>query len=212
MTLLTDKIRKQLAHGRLTALMLAVFSLVGCASGGTLSPEDCPISEASLEEYIVGPGDVLQIVVWRNEELSTEVPVRPDGRISTPLVDDMVASGKTPSQLGADMEEVLAEFLRTPEVSVIVVQQGATNQIQIVGEVASPQALSYREGLRLLDVVVAVGGLSEFAAGNRAKVVRLATGGQVECRVRIKALLDGDMSQNILVFPGDVLVVPETRL
>ncbi len=211
MTLLTDTTCKLPTRRRVAILAITLFSLGGCASSG-VNPEDCPISKASLEEYIVGPGDVLQIVVWRNEELSTEVPVRPDGRISTPLVDDMVASGKTPSQLGADMEEVLSEFLRTPEVSVIVVQQGASNQIQVVGEVASPQALSYREGLRVLDVVVAVGGLNEFAAGNRSKIVRQAASGQVECRVRVKALLDGDMTQNILVFPGDVLVVPETRL
>lgn len=155
---------------------------------------------------------MLQIVVWRNQELSTQIPVRPDGKISTPLVDDMIASGKTPSQLSADMEDVLGEFLRTPEVSVIVTQQGASNQIQVVGEVNTPQSVSYREGLRVLDVVVAVGGLSEFAAGNRSRVIRQADDGQVECQVKIKNLLEGDMEQNVLMFPGDVLVIPETRL
>ena len=193
----------------LAALLLLVAA---CGSGGTVRPENCPVATTGIGGYVIGPGDILNIVVWRNQELSTEIPVRPDGRISTPLIDDMVASGKTPSQLSADMEEVLGEFLRTPEVSVIVTQQGATNQIQVVGEVNAPQALSYREGLRVLDVVVAVGGLNEFAAGNRSRVIRESENGQVECQVKVKALLDGDMSQNILVFPGDVLVIPETRL
>ena len=162
-------------------------------------------------EYLVGPGDTLNIVVWRNEELSATVPVRPDGKISTPLVDDMVATGKTPSQLAIDIEGVLGEYLRTPEVSVIVTGQGAANQIQVVGEANAPQALAYRDGLRMLDVVVAVGGLSEFAAGNRSNLIRPTQGGQIECRVRLKDLLEGEMNQNIAVYPGDVLVIPETR-
>ena len=194
------------------ALVVALVAVSGCETSSGITPDQCPTPPVLKEKYIIGPGDVLQVVVWRNEELSTEVPVRPDGRISTPLIDDMVASGKTPSQLGEDMEAVLAEFLRTPEVSVIVTQQGAANQIQVVGEVNAPQALSYREGLRVLDVIVAVGGLAEFAAGNRSRVVRPTVDGQVECRVRIKDLVDGDLSQNILVFPGDVIVIPETRL
>lgn len=198
------------ARGFLIAAVMVV--LTACGSGGMVRPESCPVAMSGLDQYIIGPGDVLQIVVWRNEALSAEIPVRPDGRISTPLIDDIVASGKTPSQLSADMEDVLGEFLRTPEVSVIVVQQGTTNQIQVVGEVTTPQALSYREGLRVLDLIVAVGGLSEFAAGNRSRVIRQGESGQVECRVKLKSLLDGDMSQNILVFPGDVLVIPETRL
>src|SRR5690606_28256420 len=128
--------------------------------------------ELSQTEYRIGSGDVLQIVVWRNEELSSTIPVRPDGRISTPLIDDMQASGKTPSELASDMESVLGEYLRTPDVSVIVTGQGSANQIQVIGEILSPQAISYRYGLKLLDVVVAVGGLSEFAAGNRGDLVR----------------------------------------
>jgi len=194
-------------------IMAATLLLVAaCGSGGALRPESCPVASTGQDGYVIGPGDILQIVVWRSEELSTEIPVRPDGKITTPLVDDMIASGKTPSQLGDDMEEVLGEFLRTPEVSVIVTQQGATNQVQVVGEVNTPQALSYRENLRVLDVIVAVGGLNEFAAGNRSRVIRMTDNGQVECSVKVKALLDGDMSQNILVYPGDVLVIPETRL
>lgn len=192
-------------------LLVALTLLAACGSSG-VRPEHCPVVSTGLDNYVIGPGDMLQIVVWRNQELSTQIPVRPDGKISTPLVDDMIASGKTPSQLSADMEDVLGEFLRTPEVSVIVTQQGASNQIQVVGEVNTPQSVSYREGLRVLDVVVAVGGLSEFAAGNRSRVIRQADDGQVECQVKIKNLLEGDMEQNVLMFPGDVLVIPETRL
>jgi len=183
-----------------------------CASGGSTLPADqCPRPEVGDNNYVIGSGDTLQIVVWRNAELTTTIPVRPDGKISTPLVDDMDAAGKTPSQLGADMEKVLGEYLRTPEVSVIVTQQGQANQIQIVGEVMTPQSVSYRDGLKVLDVMVSVGGLSEFAAGNRSNLVRQTETGQVECKVKIKSLMSGDMSQNIEVFPGDVLVIPETR-
>lgn len=154
---------------------------------------------------------MLNIVVWRNNELSTTIPVRPDGKVTTPLIDDMQASGKTPSELASDMEGVLGEYLRTPEVSVIVTGQGSANQIQAIGEVTSPQSISYRYGLKLLDVVVTVGGLTEFAAGNRADVVRAVDGEQVKCRVQIGDLLDGDIAQNINMYPGDMLVVPETR-
>jgi polysaccharide export outer membrane protein len=186
--------------------------MAGCASSGpTVDASICPPPPDRSTEYLIGPGDSLNIVVWRNDELSAAIPVRPDGKISTPLIDDMQAAGKTPSQLGQDMEAVLGEYLRTPEVSVIVTGQGAANQIQVVGEVNSPQSLSYREGLKLLDIIVAVGGLSEFAAGNRANLVRQTESSQVECRVRLKDLVTGDMSQNIDVYPGDVLVIPETR-
>ncbi len=198
------------------ALIVPVFLallVTACASktGYRVAAVECPTPASHSSEYLIGPGDSLNIVVWRNAELSTQVPVRPDGRISTPLVDDMQASGKTPSQLGADMEEVLGEYLRTPEVSVIVTGQGAANQIQVIGEVNNPQSLSYRDGLKLLDVLVAVGGLTDFAAGNRANLVRQMQDGQAECRVRLKDLVSGDMSNNIAVFPGDVLVIPETR-
>ncbi len=195
-------------------LLLAVLSVMSaCASSGNTVPAgSCPEPAVSVTEYQIGSGDTLNIVVWRNAELSTTVPVRPDGRISTPLIDDMVASGKTPSQLAADMEAVLAEYLRTPEVSVIVTGQGVANQIQAIGEIVTPQAISYRYGITLLDVVVEVGGLTEFAAGNRSDLVREVDGRQVKCRVRISDLLQGDVSQNINIYPGDMLVVPETRL
>lgn len=192
---------------------LAMLSLLAsCGSTGpTVAADLCPVPADRSKEYLIGPGDMLNIVVWRNAELSALVPVRPDGRISTPLVDDMVATGKTPSQLAQDVEGVLGEYLRSPEVSIIVTGQGPANQVQVVGEVAAPQSISYRDGLKLLDVVVAVGGITDFGAGNRANVVRHTQDGQIECRVRIKDLMSGDLSQNIDIYPGDVLVVPETR-
>ena len=203
----------KLATIQRVVIRAALLLIVGCAtnSGSTVDANICPAPSDRSSDYQIGPGDTLSIVVWRNNELSVNIPVRPDGKISTPLIDDMQASGKTPSQLGSDMEEVLGEYLRTPEVSVIVTGQGAANQIQVVGEVNSPQSISYRDGLKLLDVLVAVGGLSEFAAGNRSNIVRQTEAGQVECRVRVKDMMGGDMSQNIDVYPGDVLVIPETR-
>lgn len=193
-------------------VLLGIGLCASCASSsgaGTAAACLGPADRSS--EYLIGPGDTLSIVVWRNAELSARVPVRPDGRVSTPLIDDMQASGKTPSELSADMEKVLSEYLRTPEVSVIVTGQGAANQIQVVGEVNNPQALSYRDGIKLLDVIVAVGGLSEFAAGNRANLVRQTDSGQAECRIKVKDLMKGDMTQNIDIYPGDVIVIPETR-
>ena len=123
----------------------------------------------------------------------------------------MVAAGKTPTELAEDIEAILGEYLRTPDVSVIVAGQGVSNQIQVVGEVALPQSVSYHDGIRILDIVVGAGGLNEFAAGNRASLVRPTLDGQIKCRIKLSSLMDGDMSQNILVFPGDVLVVPLSR-
>lgn len=195
----------------LGAMFAALFvAACGTTTSGMLPPMECPQPQFTSKEYLIGAGDMLNVVVWRHDELTTTIPVRPDGRISTPLVDDILASGKTPTQLANDMEVVLAEYLRTPEVSIIVTGQGAANQIQVVGEVMTPQATSYREGVKVLDVVVAAGGLTEFASGNNAHIVRPTETGQVECRVQLKKLMSGDMSQNIPVFPGDVLVVPET--
>lgn len=203
-------INKKLA--RSAVCMAAAILVSACAGTGNSVPSSACTEPASAgSQYQIGPGDTLNIVVWRNEELSAAVPVRPDGRISTPLIDDMGAAGKTPSELAQDMEEVLAEYLRSPEVSVIVADQGAANQIQVIGQVVSAQTLSYRDGLRVLDLVVAVGGVTEFAAGNRSNLVRQLETGQIECRIRVDDLLKGDMTENVRVFPGDVLVIPETR-
>jgi polysaccharide export outer membrane protein len=192
-------------------LLAGVSVLAGCAgSGDTLPAQECTVPDLS-SEYVIGPGDTLEIDVWQNEGLSATLPVRPDGKISTPLVEDMQASGKTPTQLANDIEAVLSEYLRMPQVSVIVTQQGQANQIQVLGQVTNPQPQPYRQDVRVLDVIVAVGGLTEFAAGNRAEVIRKTPTGQVKCRVRLDDLLSGDTSQNIRLFAGDILLVPETR-
>src|SRR5579863_9354082 len=167
---------------------------------------------AASPDYVIGPGDALQIFVWRNPELTTSVPVRPDGKISTPLVEDMPAVGKTPTQLARDIEKVLAVYVKQPQVNVIVTQPAsAFSQIKVIGQVLHAAAVPYREGMTVMDAVLAVGGLTTFAAGNRAQLVRTVGGKQIELPVRLDALLNhGDMSQNLPVRPGDVLVVPES--
>lgn len=164
-------------------------------------------------EYLIGPGDTLQVFVWRNPDLSVTVPVRPDGRISTPLVEDMPAVGKTPTQLARDIEKALSQYVRSPQVNIIVTQSAsALSQVKVIGQVAKPAPVPYREGMTVIDAVLAVGGLTNFAAGNRARLVRMQDGKEVEIRVRLDALMnDGDMSQNLKLRPGDVLVVPESR-
>ena len=163
-------------------------------------------------EYIVGPGDVINVFVWRNPELSVQVPVRPDGKISTPLVEDMVAVGKTSTQLARDIERVLSEFVRSPQVNIIVSTAVSTySQVKVIGQVKSPQAIPYREGMRVLDVVLAVGGLSDFAAANRAKIVRQVNGRSTEIGVKLGSLMNqGDMRHNLEMRPGDVLIVPQS--
>ena len=164
-------------------------------------------------DYIIGPGDTIQIFVWRNPELSVVVPVRPDGKVSAPLIEDMVAVGKTPSDLARDIEAKLAEYIRTPQVNVIVTNpQSSFSKITVVGQVRTPGSVPYREGMTVMDVVLASGGLAEFAAGNRAKLVRKdANGKTVEKRVRLEDLMKkGRLKENVAMMPGDVLIVPES--
>ena len=176
-------------------------------------PAVAPPPSAVPPDYIIGPGDTLQIFVWRNPELAATIPVRPDGKISTPLVEDMVAVGKNPSALARDIEKVLGEYVRSPQVNVIVTQPASVfSQVKIIGQVQRPQAIAYREGMTVLDAVLAVGGLAPFAAGNRARIMRTQNGHQTEIKIKLGALVnDGDMKQNVALKPGDVLVVPETR-
>jgi polysaccharide export outer membrane protein len=196
-------------HRAVIALALVLLTVLG--STWAVAQESPSATTGS--EYIIGPGDSLQVFVWRNEELSTTVPVRPDGRISTPLVEDMIAVGKTPSKLARDIEAVLSEYIRSPQVNVIVTNAVSTfSQVRVLGQVTTPQAVPYREGMTVLDAVLAVGGLGEFAAGNRGKIVRVEGGKQQEIKVRIGDLVNkGDVSQNLPLKPGDVLVVPESR-
>ena len=174
-----------------------------------------PANPAVSPNYIIGPGDALSVFVWRNADLSTSVAVRPDGKISIPLVNDMQAVGKTPTQLQDDIEAVLAEFIRTPDVTISVTAFGIgayDNQIRVVGAGAiRPQSIPYRAGLTLLDVMIEVG-LSEFAAGNKAKLVRRVNGQPEETRVRLDKLVNrGELSEDIRLQPGDVLIIPESR-
>jgi polysaccharide export outer membrane protein len=171
----------------------------------------CPAPQSLTTDYIIGAGDSLEIFVWRNPEVSTTVLVRPDGRISTPLVEDMTAAGKTPTRLARDMETVLSEYLVSPTVNVIIDSPGQSNLIQAVGALNAPQGVSYRESITVLDVVLTAGGLGEFAAGNRATISRSSDGSPVECSVNLEDLMRGDLSQNIRMFPGDVLIVPASR-
>ena len=184
------------------------------APAAPAAPE-APAKSVVGADYSIGPGDVLQIFVWRNPELSTSVPVRPDGKISTPLVEDMVAVGKSPAQLARDMETVLSEYVRSPTVNVIVTTAAsALSQIKVFGQVKTPQSIPYRDGLRVLDVVLLVGGFTDYAAPNRAKVVHAAVGGEKPREERLKLgdlMQKGDMKQNILLKPGDVLVIPQAR-
>jgi polysaccharide biosynthesis/export protein len=197
-------------------VVLLVLSTGACSGGGTaLTTAGAAAPAVASEDYAIGPGDSLSVFVWRNPDLSTSVAVRPDGKISIPLVDDMQAVGKTPSQLQTDIEGVLAEFVRSPDVTVIVSTFGIgayDNQIRVVGAGAvRPQAIPYRQGLTLLDVMIEVG-LSEFAAGDRAKLVRRRGGNTEETAVRLNRLVNrGDLTQNHSLQPGDVVIIPESR-
>lgn len=172
-----------------------------------------PAQSAVDAAYIIGPGDSIQVFVWRSPELTVTVPVRPDGKISTPLVEDLVAVGRTPSQLARDIEVRLAEYVRTPQVNVIVVAPAnAFNQVKVIGQVNSPQSLAFRAGMTVLDAILQSGGLTEFAAGNRAILVRKdASGKEIREKLRLNDLIrKGKISANVELKPGDVLIIPES--
>ncbi len=193
------------------ALSIFPFFISGCASNNlpTLAPASYG-DEAPL--YLIGPGDNVNMFVWGNSELSSSVPVRPDGRITTPLVEDIMASGKTPTQLARDMEKELARYIKNPVVTIIVTGfiGRYSEQVRVLGEAARPQSLPFREHLTLLDVMISVGGLTEFAAGNKAKIIRTVNGKQMQYAVRLDDLIqDGDISANVDMKPGDTLIIPE---
>jgi polysaccharide export outer membrane protein len=197
-----------------TLFFAAVVGLAALTAHSAAPPAAiAPAAEAVAPNYIIGPGDTLQVYVWRNPELTTTIPVRPDGRISTPLVEDMVAVGKNPATLARDIEKVLSEYVKSPQVNIIVtLPQSAYSQIRVIGQVAKPQAIPYREGMTVLDAVLTCGGVAQFGAGNRAKLIRMENGKRREIRVRLDALANnGDLRQNLKLMPGDVLVVPESR-
>jgi len=199
------------------AALAASALLSACASSGS-GPQLPPASFVSLsdgpgEEYIIGPLDELTVFVWRNPELGAKVQVRPDGRITTPLITDMPAVGKTPTMLAEDIKLQLSQFIQEPIVSVIVNSFAGTfsQQVRIVGATEKPASIPYRANMTLLDAMIAVGGLSEFAAGDRARLIRAdkATGKQVEYKLKLGRLLkQGDSSANVKLEPGDVIIIP----
>lgn len=200
-------------------LMLGALVLAGCSTGGggrELPPASfVSTEEGPGEEYIIGPLDELTIFVWRNPELGAKVQVRPDGRITTPLITDMPAVGKTPTMLAEDIKLQLSRFIKEPIVSVIVNNFAGTfsQQVRIVGATEKPASIPYRANMTLLDAMISVGGLSEFAAGNKARLVRFdkATGKQAEYALRIGDLLKrGESRANVRLEPGDVIIIPES--
>ena len=199
----------------LTGWLVASLLIVSCTSSPTAELPATPsqaVAKAADSNYIIGPGDTVEVFVWRNPDLSVTVPVRPDGKISTPLVEDMVAVGKTAPQLSRDLEKVLSEYVRSPKVNIIVTNAAsAFSLVKVVGQVQHPQALAYREGMRVLDAILAVGGLTQFASGNRARIVRVQNGQQTTIHVKLADLVnDGDVRENVALKPGDVLVVPQS--
>ncbi|MEL7707095.1 XrtA/PEP-CTERM system exopolysaccharide export protein [Citromicrobium bathyomarinum] len=207
------------AIARLTALFLGLFALSACMSGG--GPQLPPAAfvatqEGPSQEYVIGPLDELSINVWRNPELSAQnIQVRPDGRISIPLVTDMPAVGKTPAMLQEDIRLHLSQFIEQPIVSVIVNKFAGTfsQQVRIIGATEKPASIPYRANMTVLDAMIAVGGLSEFAAGNKAKLIRFdpRIGRQREYALRLSDLLRrGDSKANVMLAPGDVIIIPES--
>lgn len=198
---------------RWLTMCVAVAALSGCAGIGTAGLPAAPaLAGAGDYSYVIGAGDTLNIIVWRNPELSTSVPVRPDGKISTPLVDELMVQGKNSVEIARDIEKQLGKYVRDPVVTVVVTGFVGpySEQIRVVGEAARPQFLPYKQKMTLLDVMIAVGGLTDFAAGNRATILRAAEGNK-QYSVRLSDLLKrGDVAANVEMRPGDILIIPQS--
>lgn len=208
MTFATLRARIAGAGKWLSFAALAV-ALAGCASQAY--PPAPAQATGSDYEYKIGPLDTVNIIVWRNPDLSMTVPVRPDGKISTPLVEDLVALDKTPAQLSRDIENALSKYIREPVVTVVLTTfVGPSNeQIRVIGEAAKPQVLAFRQKMTVLDVMIAVGGLTDFADGNRASIFRVSEGGKLYS-VRLRDLVrNGDITANVEMRPGDILIIPQ---
>ena len=202
----------RLDAGCVASISCAALSLLvsGCM---TQSYPPAPRESVTADyNYHIGPLDVVNVIVWRNPELSMTVPVRPDGKITTPLIDDLPALGKTPTELERDMEKALIKYIRDPVVTVIVTNfvGPSSEQIRVIGEAAKPQILAYRKDMTLLDVMIAVGGLTDFADGNGASVFRVAEGGKLY-NLRLRDLVKrGDISANVEMRPGDIVIIPQS--
>lgn len=196
-----------------SGLLAAVLTgLAGCASGPVHPPAPPTLPAALDYTYIIGPGDGLNVSVWRNPELSMSVVVRPDGKVNAPLVDELVAQGKTPEQLAREVEKILGKYVRDPVVTVMVTGFVGpfSEQIRVVGEAARPQFLPYKNKMTLLDVMIVVGGLTDFASGNKATILRTAEG-NAQYSVRLEDLIKrGDVRANVEMRPGDILIIPQS--
>ncbi len=213
--------------------VIALFVAAGCTSGpsGVAQPSQTPttveavaaapgsngVPAATAQEggyqYVIGPGDTLDIFVWGYEDLSVQVPVRPDGRITTRLIEDMQASGKTPTELARDIEKKYVTYVKNPTVTITVDQfvGDPSQQIKVVGGGSEPKTVPYRNNMTVLDVMIEVGGLSKFSSGNKARLVRTENGQQRSYRVRLQSLLKGgDIKANRPVQPGDIIIIPES--
>jgi len=205
-----EALGRLVASAVMPAAVLAVAAITGCAT----SPYPPAPQSAATPDYLykIGPLDTVNVIVWRNPEISTSVTIRPDGKITAPLIEDLPALGRDSTTLARDIEKALSKYIRDPVVTVIV---GGFNgpypeQIRVVGEAAKPQSLSYRQGMTLLDLMIVVGGLTDFADGNNASIMRTSEGGR-QYNVRLKDLIKrGDMSANVDVKPGDILLVPQS--
>lgn len=193
--------------------LLIIFALTVLSGCSTVTSQ--PLAQSSAIDnstYHIGPGDLLQIFVWRNADLSTNVTVRPDGRISSPLIDDLSVSGLEPNEVAVLVEDILSKYIRDPQVSIIVSGfQGTSNQqVKVIGNAANPRVLPYKKGMTLLDVMIAVQGLTDFADGDNAQLIRTIDGEQKQYTVFLDSLIrKGDISKNRNVHPGDTIIIPE---
>jgi polysaccharide export outer membrane protein len=197
---------------RCVGLVLLAAAVSAC--GSSARPPTTPVETSRAPEYVIGPGDNLQVAVYRMPELSATLPVRPDGRLSLPLIPDIQAAGKTPTQLAKEVETQLRQYVREPTVSVMVTSFiGMPNlQVRIIGEAAQPMAIPYVEGMTVLDVVIRAGGLTRYASGNRAEIIRRAGPDTTPQTIRVRLadlIRDGDISQDIAMRPGDTLIIPQ---
>ena len=202
----------QLFVRSLFAILLLALAACNPAEPTNLPPSDSAKAHTG-DNYLIGPGDRLHVFVWQNTQLSVQVPVRPDGKISVPLVNDIVAVGKTPTELGDEIQDKLKKFIKEPRVTVIVESFVGpfSQQVRVIGEAALPQAVAYRTNMTLLDVMIGVGGLTKFAAGNRAVIVRRVGGTSQTYPVMLDSLIrDGEIKYNVKMQPGDILIIPQS--
>lgn len=197
--------------GVCVAISLAAWSVAGCGSA-TRTADAAPVASYN-GNYLIGPGDALEVFVWKNPDLSVKAPVRPDGRLSIPLVEDIVCAGRTPTELARAIEDKLKAYVNDPVVTVVVSDFNGpySAQVRVVGEATKPHSIAYRQDMTILDAMIAVGGLTPYAAGNRTTLIRKEDGKQESLRVRLDDLLkDGDVGANVALRPGDIIIVPQT--